>query len=43
MLMSYNTNAEVQELMDRFDWYFLPIANPDGYEYTHTNVSIAVY
>jgi len=40
MLTSYNTNSKVKELMDRYDWYFLPIANPDGYEYTHTNVSL---
>ena len=39
MLTSYGTNAEVTDLMDHYDWYILPIANPDGYEYTHTNVS----
>lgn len=22
--------------MQEFDWYFLPVANPDGYEYSHT-------
>jgi len=36
-------DIEVTELMDDFDWYFLPIANPDGYEYTHTNVSFVFY
>ncbi|KAF4524147.1 hypothetical protein B566_EDAN012152 [Ephemera danica] len=24
-------------LLNSLDWYFLPVANPDGYEYTHTN------
>ncbi|GAB6031797.1 corticosteroid- binding protein [Chamberlinius hualienensis] len=23
--------------LDEMDWYFLPVANPDGYEYTHTS------
>lgn len=24
------------------DWYIVPVLNPDGYEYTHTNVSTAL-
>jgi len=43
MLTRYYDVGEVKELMDRFDWYFLPIANPDGYEYSHTNVSLVFY
>ena len=39
MLTSYGADAQVTALMDTYDWYFLPIANPDGYEYTHTSVS----
>ena len=31
-------NADVVRLVTVFDWYILPVANPDGYEYTHTNV-----
>ena len=23
-------------ILDRFDWYFVPMVNPDGYEYSHT-------
>ena len=42
MLTTYGTDAQVQRLMDHYDWYFLPVANPDGYEYTHTSVSIGV-
>lgn len=22
-------------ILDRFDWYFIPMVNPDGYEYSH--------
>ena len=22
-------------IFDRFDWYFIPMVNPDGYEYSH--------
>lgn len=23
-------------ILDRFDWYFVPMVNPDGYEYSHS-------
>ena len=26
-------------LTDAVDWYILPVLNPEGYEYSHTNVS----
>lgn len=26
-------------LIESVDWYILPVVNPDGYEYSHTNVS----
>jgi len=26
-----------QDLLDFYDWYILPVANPDGYEYTFTS------
>ncbi|XP_071446225.1 zinc carboxypeptidase-like [Hetaerina americana] len=26
----------VRELVDSFDWYFFPVINPDGYEYSRT-------
>ncbi|XP_045521348.1 carboxypeptidase B-like [Pieris brassicae] len=25
------------ELLENFDWIIMPVANPDGYEYSHTN------
>jgi len=37
LLTQYGRDATVTSLVDRFDWYILPVANPDGYEYTHTN------
>ncbi|KAF5301246.1 hypothetical protein FQR65_LT00946 [Abscondita terminalis] len=30
-------NAENRNLLDKVDWHILPVMNPDGYEYTHTN------
>lgn len=27
------------KLLDKFDWYFIPLLNPDGYEYSHTTSS----
>uniref|UniRef100_T1J4W0 Transporter n=1 Tax=Strigamia maritima TaxID=126957 RepID=T1J4W0_STRMM len=32
-----NNYAENSELSDDVDWYILPVVNPDGYEYSHTN------
>jgi murein tripeptide amidase MpaA len=25
-----------EHLLDKYNWYILPVANPDGYEYSHT-------
>lgn len=33
-------SAQNQDLLDRMDWVILPLANPDGYEYSHTTVNI---
>jgi len=33
-------DSDITSLLSTFDWYILPVANPDGYEYTHTTVSI---
>jgi len=37
MIQEYDTDPFVKELRDTYDWYFLPIVNPDGYSYTWTN------
>ncbi|XP_052872171.1 zinc carboxypeptidase-like [Anopheles cruzii] len=29
-------DASVRQIAENFDWYVFPVANPDGYEYTHT-------
>lgn len=28
-------NSTYSKLLDNSDWMILPVANPDGYEYTH--------
>jgi len=33
----YDSDSQVKEMLDRYDWYFSPVSNPDGYEFTHTN------
>jgi len=30
-------NVNHADLINGLDWYFVPIVNPDGYEYSHTN------
>ena len=32
----YGVDPEATELVDRYDWYFLPLINADGYVYTWT-------
>lgn len=33
----YATNPTYKNLVDKIDFYLLPVLNPDGYEYTQTN------
>ncbi len=34
LLANYGTDPEITDLVDRVQWYILPIMNPDGYVYT---------
>lgn len=34
LVTKQETDDEVRDLLNKFDWYILPIANPDGYMYT---------
>jgi carboxypeptidase A, invertebrate len=31
-----SSNPEIRRIAESYDWYFIPVANPDGYEYTRT-------
>ncbi|XP_049545589.1 zinc carboxypeptidase-like [Anopheles darlingi] len=33
-------NAEVRNIAENYDWYVVPVANPDGYVYTHTTTRL---
>ena len=35
------TDPNAVDMLRGVDWYFLPVFNPDGYEYSHKVVSIA--
>ena len=35
LLENYNTDASVKYLVDHREIYFIPVVNPDGYEYNH--------
>jgi carboxypeptidase A2 len=37
LIQEYDTDPFVKQMRDMYDWYFLPIVNPDGYSYTWTN------
>lgn len=32
-------NETYRNLTEEVDWHIIPVLNPDGYEFTHTNVS----
>lgn len=32
--------SEDQDLLQNIDWIIMPLVNPDGYEYTHTDVKL---
>ncbi|XP_073950899.1 carboxypeptidase B-like [Choristoneura fumiferana] len=33
----FSNNKELYNVAMGFEWYFVPVINPDGYEYTHTH------
>jgi murein tripeptide amidase MpaA len=35
-----NNNAAVIALLTKYDFYILPVVNPDGYEFTHTSTRL---
>jgi len=39
MYMAYKlvsgSKGATKSLLDKYDWYFMPVVNPDGYQYTH--------
>ena len=39
LVTRYGSDPEVTGLVDKYDWYFLPVGNPDGYIHSHVSVS----
>lgn len=37
MLDQYGTNAKITAALTNFEWHFIVVSNPDGYEYSWTN------
>jgi carboxypeptidase A2 len=37
LIDNYGTDQAATDAMDKYDFYLLPVVNPDGYVYTHTN------
>ncbi|VDN04591.1 unnamed protein product [Thelazia callipaeda] len=36
LITKYGRDSDVTRMVDNFDWYIVPVANPDGYEYSMT-------
>jgi len=37
LINEYDTDPRIQNYVDAYDWYIIPIVNPDGYTYTWSN------
>jgi len=37
LVRQYDSNPRIQAVVDNVDFYFVPVVNPDGYEFTWTN------
>ena len=38
LLSDYETDKSIQHLVDTYDWYIIPVVNPDGYVFSHAHV-----
>lgn len=38
MVTSYGSDDDVTKMIDAYDWYFVPVMNPDGYVYSWETV-----
>uniref|UniRef100_A0A0N5AUE8 Peptidase_M14 domain-containing protein n=1 Tax=Syphacia muris TaxID=451379 RepID=A0A0N5AUE8_9BILA len=36
LITKYGRQENITKMVDKFDWYIVPVANPDGYEYSMT-------
>uniref|UniRef100_A0A0N4ZCP8 Peptidase_M14 domain-containing protein n=1 Tax=Parastrongyloides trichosuri TaxID=131310 RepID=A0A0N4ZCP8_PARTI len=34
LITKYNKNDDIRYIIEKFDWYIVPLANPDGYQYS---------
>ena len=39
MLTSYGNDSDATHLLDSYNFHIVPVMNPDGYDYTWTDVS----
>lgn len=37
LVLNYDTDPEIRAYVDQIEWYIVPLVNPDGYRYSHTN------
>jgi len=35
LVTKYGTEDRITSIVDMYDWYIMPLANPDGYDYSH--------
>ena len=43
LITGYGSDSEVTRLMDSYDWWFVPVFNPDGYAYSWVCMQIYTY
>ena len=43
LISDYGIDSNVRTMLDSFDFYILVLINGDGYEYSHTTVSVTLF
>ena len=38
LVTKYGKEDRITSIVDKYDWYIMPLANPDGYDYSHDKV-----
>ncbi|VDN54106.1 unnamed protein product, partial [Dracunculus medinensis] len=39
LVLNYNKDPQIYELVNSLDWYIVPLLNPDGYEYSRSSTN----
>lgn len=41
-ILTANENTALKDIAESYEWFFVPVLNPDGYEHTHLKVILMI-